>query len=180
MDLIKTDLFTAENSPSFKMLDVQGRVHTIATAAQAEQALELANQLQYLSGTGKVSGTDEDKIQTSILHTMPIFYKSHDEEGLDHHEIAQVARVISESKVMLQNYGQGGKNQHVTGTRAVAYPEDVIEGQTTCVFLVAKTVWYNENRAVANFPGAGDQARDAFLHDINSRLECGEVSFPRG
>lgn len=180
MELVTPNVFSAANGPRFKMLDVQGRVNDLGCAEQAQQALAIANQLQFLSGNGKVSGTDPDKVQNGILRSFPLFYLSHNEDELGKHEIAEVARVISQSKAFMAGCGKGGRDLNVTGSRAVAYPETVSDGTNHCVFQVSSTVWYNENRGTANWPGDNDAIIKTFLADINNRLETGKVSFPRG
>jgi hypothetical protein len=168
------EAFNAEVAPAIVLLDVQGRRNPVLTGDRAEQALVLADMLQELGGTGRITqvppadGAEGDG-EPVLLH-----YRSHRERATKG-EIARAASIVATSQIRERDCDMaGGETLYVTGSRAVVYPErPTASGKV--VFLVSSTVWYNNNRATVNFPYGEDQVT-LFLDDINGRLTDGVVS----
>lgn len=170
--------FTAETSPTLILLDVQGRRHPVLTADRAEVAIVLADGLQDIGGTGKVSFLGQASEEEETPSVTLLYYRSHSGRATKG-EIARAAKIVAESAIRLTDspLTEDGR-LYVTGKRAVVYPEIAGSKTGSVVFLVSKTVWFNENRAVGNFPCGADQEQ-IFLDDINRRLTEGSVSLPR-
>lgn len=185
--------FSAEVAPSMVLLDVAGRKNKVFNAERASAALELADELQDLGGSGKITDHlgDYDPIANMFsddtddlgepADQVLVYYKSHSGRAKKS-EIARVARVIGSSNVRHPHYTNPRTNEegdlYVTGSRALVYSEAAPRDATHVAFLVSTSVWYNHNRAVAYWPYHEDQI-ELFLEDINHRLAEGKVSVAR-
>lgn len=170
--LTTSDIFAGENSPGIVLIDVAGRRNRVMHAVRAQAAIEAANEIQALGGTGRFSyfGSEGRGNDTVIIH-----YQSATGRPTKS-EIARAARVIARSAVRPE---PGADNEpHVVGSRAIVYAETLCPGAATAVFLVSATVWFNHNRAVKNWPWFESQEK-MFLDDINERLSEGKVSIAR-
>lgn len=171
--------FTAETSPALILLDVQGRRHPVLTADRAEIAILLADGLQDIAGAGRVGFIgDEPDDAENLPSTTLLYYRSNSGRATKG-EIARAAKIVAESAIRLTDspLSEDGR-LYVTGKRAVVYPEIAGSKTGSVVFLVGTNVWFNENRAIGNFPSGADQEQ-IFLDDINRRLSEGSVSLPR-
>lgn len=180
MSKMKTsEIFSAEITPSIVLLDVKGRANPVLTPERAEHAVALADSLQQMGGTGKMSSVLSPEDAPAPGASIILYYSS-DRGRPTKGEIARVARIIARSEIRdpdSELLGDG-KTLYVTGSRAVVYPQVAAAGSDKVVFLVSTTVWYNENRAVCAFP-CGTTQEQLFLDDINARLTEGKVSLPR-
>ena len=171
------DAFNAEVVPVIILLDVQGRLNPVLAGDRAKGALHLANLLQEVGGTGKYAEVPTTDAAEADGEPVLLHYRSNRERATKG-EIARAARIIGISKIREQNCAMAhGETLHVTGSRAVVYPEKPTASGKV-VFLVSSTVWYNHNRATVDFPFGEDQVK-LFLGDINGRLTEGQVSLAR-
>jgi hypothetical protein len=192
-ELQMNEQFSAEVAPGMVLLDVAGRKNNLFNAERASAALMLADDLQDIGGSGKMTDylrrdeivdniftdkDDADEPEDQIL----VFYKPHSGRPKKS-EIARAARIIARSEVREKDYiddsDDGGKSDlFVTGTRALVYSETAPRDARHAAFLVSTTVWYNQNRSVEFWPFHEDQVQ-LFLDDINGRLTEGSVSIAR-
>jgi hypothetical protein len=171
------NMFSADVSPELVLLGVDGLLHAVASPDRAERALELANELHALGGLARMTSSLElgQKRKSDMVL---VYYKS-DSPRLKVNELSLAAREISRSQVRVQGDEEAGtKDIYVTGTRAVVYPKKVSRNSDVAAFLVSKTVWYNNNRAVTDWPSSTMQDK-LFLDDINTRLIWGDVTLAR-
>lgn len=190
------DLFRQEMSPALTLIDVSGRRHRIASLDEAALAIRTADELQALGGAKRIArfgGGSPAAVHEA--QAFLLYYTSHSLQASSR-EIARAARILARSEAV--GIDARGNEIKVTGSRALAYADRANPTEGRVCFLVSQLVWYNENRAMlfpATYvnndhqqPGAVTQrfhekARDehlnAFLEDVNRRLEEGSVSFPR-
>lgn len=173
-DVLET--FSAEVSPKMVLLDVQGRKNPVLTPDRAIEAIELANSLQDIGGTGRWTSYSDLQAHPADGVTL-LFYRSHSGRP-NKSEIARAARAISRSEIRLRADHDLADDLFVTGSRAVVYAETVSHDRDTAVFIVSNQVWYNHNRSVTGWP-LKDEHVSLFLDDINGRLTEGSVSIAR-
>ncbi|MFX4300136.1 hypothetical protein [Pseudosulfitobacter pseudonitzschiae] len=174
----KTAIFAGDSSPGIVMLDVQGRKNPVLSPDLAIDAINLADALQDIGGTGRMtSHVPVDCIDEDPEDVVLVYYRSHSGRPRKS-EIARVARAIATSAIRDMDDEDSDAPLYVTGTRAVVYAERMASDANTAAFLCSTTVWYNHNRSVVGWPATKSQI-EMFLDDINGRLSEGQVTIAR-
>lgn len=178
--------FSVDTSPAIVMLDVSGRKNPVRRGYDAAEAIGLADELQLISGNGRV--------MTSHLVQIPLSPRIDEDESSvfllyfrisagrpDRACISRAARIIARSEIRQKGEGRDPEVA-ITGSRALAYPEIAPHGSDAVPFLVSRRIWFNRNRSVTAFPSTTAHL-GLVLDDINARLAAagiaGSVSTPR-
>jgi hypothetical protein len=169
--------FGADTSPALILLDVQGRRNRVASPDLAILALEVADQLQDLGGSGRetsIPARDGANPESAVL----LYYRSHGGRPT-RSEISRAAKIIAESAIRDRASPLvDDEALFVTGRRAVVHPAVAGAKGDAVPFLISTSVWYNENRVTVGFPAGADQV-SRVIEDINARLTEGAVSAAR-
>ena len=143
----------------------------ISSAADADHAIKVANEMHALGGSRHVShtGCSPEMLEAgsrNAIEQRTLVFVSCEDGPMSPPKIKAVARIIGAVNLEIMRPGQPLK---VRGNRAVVCPQRAQVNASAVPFLIAREVWFNRSRAVMDFPSY-DADLKILMADLSERL----------